>query len=327
MAGLLALGGAPALATETGFVVVAGGSLNQADATVIMLDLSSLRRTGDEVTANMTMVVVQPELGQLPAMSYMVEQERMSCRARTRQTMRLEAYADGGTKLTEVNEAYPAQTVQPNSTLAEILDRACSGGQFLAGGAAPFQTVEHGVAAVRAGVNASRAARSEQGPHRYVPLGGLNPQDGAASHVYLDRAQLERDGTAPVRWLLMVHTPPRMARQPSQGGAGVPVAYDMLQFAFDCQGQRSRLRVGMSFSAANQLVISSVELGPWAAVGGEGSPDRRHLEAACTAEPPETEASFETVQAAVAHARSLTPAAAAAVAAPARDGRMWRATE
>lgn len=293
-----ALGAATsARASDAGFLVVSGGSLGQADSAVILLDVGSVTHAGDAVTASMAMVVVEPELGRVPGVSYMLGQERLSCRDRTSQTVHVEVYADGGAKLTEFDAHDAPQRIADGTAWAEILNRACRGGSLVDAGVTPFADLNQGVSAVRASVDAARAAQGEMSPHRFEPLGFLPRNDGRSTMAFVDQAQLEHDGAALTRWMLLAHATPRLEDQ-------TPVAYDLVQLSFDCTGRRTRVRVWLSFGQNNALVRSSVELGPWEGVGDPGTPGARQMSAVCTDNPAAGEVSFDSIRGAMGYVRA-----------------------
>jgi hypothetical protein len=284
-----------AQAAESGFMVVAGGDMDRDDSSVVMLDLSSVQHTGDVVTARMAMVVVQPDRGRVPGLSYMLGREQLSCSARTTRTLHVEVYGLGGTRLTEFDGEGAPQPVNANTAWASILDRACQDQAQLQDGAAAYATVDEGVAAVRASVEAAQAVQSAMSPHRFVPLSTLSPQPGRSVTTFIDRAQLEHDGPAVVRWMLLAHTPQRSEAQHE-------IAYDLVQLSFDCAARRWRFRLGLSFNEQRQLVRSSIELGPWSTLDPRRADEVRQMQAAC--EPaPEGETSFADVAEALAYAQ------------------------
>ena len=287
----------PALAADTGFLVVSGGSLGQADSSVILLDIGSVAHTGDEVTASMAMVVVEPELGRAPGVSYMLGRERLSCRDRTSQTLHVEVYADGGAKLTEFDEHDPPQPITDASAWSDILNRACRDSSLVDAGVTPFGTLDLGVAAVRASVEAARATQGEMAPHRFQPIGFLPRNGGRSTMAFVDQAQLEHDGAALTRWTLLAHAAPRMEDQ-------TRVSYDLVQLSFDCAARRSRVRVWLSFGENNALVRSSVELGPWEVVGDGDTLPARQLAAVCTESPDASHPSFDSIVGAMGYVRT-----------------------
>lgn len=307
-ASVVAAAASAAGATESGFMVVSGGQLGQPDASVIMIDLASVNHTGDVVTAQMAMVVVEPEIGRVPGLSYMLGRERLSCSGRTSQTVHVEVYGESGARLTEFEGQEAPQPINPQTPWADILNRACTNVSLVDAGVTPFATVGQGVAAVRASVDAAKATQSEMAPHRFMPVGFLARDGGHATMAFMDRAQLEHDGAAAVRWVLLAHAQPRQdAAVPA-----TPIAYDLVQLSFNCQARTSRVRIGMSFAANNTLVRSSVELGPWEAVGAATTVEARQLDAACAASDaaPAAGPSFDTVNAAMDYTRAQSAAAA-----------------
>src|SRR5262245_53177647 len=93
MAGVVALGAASvAAAEEHGVVVVSPGEIGQPDSSVALLDLASIRRAGDEVTASLAIVVLDPANARAPGVSYMVGQQRLSCSGRTAQMVHVDVF-------------------------------------------------------------------------------------------------------------------------------------------------------------------------------------------------------------------------------------------
>ena len=104
-------------AAQRGFLVISSGELGRPDASVVLLDLASVVHSGDQISATVAMVVVQPEISRVPGMSYMIGHERLSCRDRTSRTTRVEVYDDSGAKLTEFEGSVEPEVIQPQSAV------------------------------------------------------------------------------------------------------------------------------------------------------------------------------------------------------------------
>jgi hypothetical protein len=291
-----ALSAGAAAAEERGVLVISPGELGQPDGSVALLDLGSVSRAGDVVNAALAIVLLDPEGAQAPGVSYMLGHQRLSCRDRTTQMVRVEVFGEAGARLTEFDRSDPAEPVSEQGPWARILNQACQNAPVAPPGAAAFDDMASGVAAVRASAEAATAVQSTYAPHRFVYVGQDARPGEAPASVFVDQAQIEREGEAAVRWVMFAHSRPRTE-------TAAPVAYDLVQLTFACDSRRARVRVRLSYGTDNTLLRQSVVLGNWVDVRA-GSIQAAELRAACEASPANAP-SFSSTASALEHARSV----------------------
>ena len=294
---------APALAADAGLLIVGSTPLDTPNGSVVLVDLGSARRTGDEVKAQIVMVLTNNQTPESRGISHMVGEETLNCRTRMAVTTKIAAYAEDGPKVGEFDTGDEPKPAQDGTPYGRMLDRVCSG-QGQDGEAEPFADVASAVSFVRGVVSAVTSRTSPMQPHRFVFVGQTTNSTGSRTAAFVDMANLEHDGDALVRWVVLINTP-------AVTRSGREVLYDLTQVAFDCTGGRARIRYAEALAPDGTSIFGGIQVSPWMRAENPGTLADLQLKAGCAAAP--ADGGLETLEAAADYARraaSATPATA-----------------
>lgn len=292
-----ALAGSQAVAADAGLMIVGSTALDNPNGSVVLLDLGSVTRNGDLVTAKILMVMTNSQDGEARGVSHMIGEESLNCKDRMTVTSKIAAYSEEGIKIGEFDTGDAPKLAAAGTPWRRMLDRVCDGPDA-DGEAEPFADVAEAVSFVRGVVSAVQNRTSPMLPHRYVFVGQMTNSAGSRTAAFVDMANLEHDGDAVVRWVVLINTPPI-------DRGGVTVLYDLTQMSFDCASGRARIRYAEAIGTNGSTLFGGITVTPWMRSAGAGTLGDMQLKAGCDAGLAGAEG-LESLEAAAEYARRVT---------------------